>query len=83
MLNKYHAVVQEQLNTGIVERVKESGLGEAGEVHHLAHHQWFVKTNKRLKLEWLMMRQLNKVETCRLIQVSQNCTHRGYRKGIR
>ena len=35
VLKEYHAVIQEQLNTGIVERVEEGG---AGEVHYLAHH---------------------------------------------
>ena len=38
VLKEYHAVIQEQLNAGIVERVEEDGAGEIGEVHYLAHH---------------------------------------------
>ena len=38
VLKEYHAVIQEQLNAGIVERVEEDGPGEVGEVHYLAHH---------------------------------------------
>ena len=38
VLKEYHAVIQEQLNAGIVERVEEDGAGELGEVHYLAHH---------------------------------------------
>ena len=30
--------MQEQLNTGIVERVEERGVAEVGEVHYLPHH---------------------------------------------
>ena len=37
VLKEYRAVIQEQLNAGIVERVEEDGAGEA-EVHYLAHH---------------------------------------------
>ena len=32
------AVIWEQLNASIVERVEEDGAGEVGEVHYLAHH---------------------------------------------
>ena len=38
MLKEYHAVIQEQVNAGVVERVEEDGPGEVGEVHYLAHH---------------------------------------------
>lgn len=38
VLKEYHAVFQEQLNAGIVERVEEGGAGEVGEVHYLAHY---------------------------------------------
>ena len=38
VLKEYHAVIQEQLNAVIVERVEEDGAGEVGEVHYLAHH---------------------------------------------
>ena len=38
VLKEYHAVIQEQLNAGIVERVEEDGAREVGEVHYLAHH---------------------------------------------
>ena len=43
ILIEYHAVIQEQLKGGIVERVKEvvAGevvAGEVGEVHYLPHH---------------------------------------------
>ena len=38
MLNEYDAVIQEQVNAGVVERVEEDGPGEVGEVHYLAHH---------------------------------------------
>jgi len=38
ILMEYHAVIQEQLKGGIVERVKEVVAGEVGEVHYLPHH---------------------------------------------
>lgn len=38
VLKEYHAVIQEQLNAGIIERVEEDGAGEVGEVHYLTHH---------------------------------------------
>ena len=38
VLKEYHAVIQEQVNAGVVERVEEDGPGEVGEVHYLAHH---------------------------------------------
>ena len=38
VLKEYHAVIQEQLDAGIVERVEEGGAGDVGEVHYLAHH---------------------------------------------
>ena len=42
-LKGYHAVIQEQLDAGIVERVEEDGAAEVGEVHcmtvyFLVHH---------------------------------------------
>ncbi|XP_015774440.1 PREDICTED: uncharacterized protein LOC107352643 [Acropora digitifera] len=38
VLKEYHAVIQEQVNAAVVERVEEDGPGEVGEVHYLAHH---------------------------------------------
>ena len=38
VLKEYRAVIEEQLNAGIVQRVEEDGAGEVGEVHYLAHH---------------------------------------------
>ena len=39
VFKEYHAVIREQLNTGIVEKVEEGSEGEVGgEVHYLAHH---------------------------------------------
>ena len=38
MLKEYHAVIQELVNAGVVERVEEDSPGEVGEVHYLAHH---------------------------------------------
>ena len=38
VLKEYHAVIQKQVNAGVVERVEEDGAGEVGEVHYLAHH---------------------------------------------
>lgn len=38
VLKEYHAVIQEQLNTFIVERIEEGGVGEVGEVHYLPYH---------------------------------------------
>ena len=38
VLKECHAVIQEQLNAGIVKRVEEDSAGEVGEVHYLAHH---------------------------------------------
>lgn len=36
VLKEYHAVIQEQLDAGIVERVEEGGIGKVGEVHAVA-----------------------------------------------
>lgn len=38
VLKEYHAIIQEQLNTGIVDRVEESGVGGVGKVLYLPHH---------------------------------------------
>ena len=38
VLKEYHAVIQEQVNAGVVERAEEDGPGEVGKVHYLAHH---------------------------------------------
>ena len=38
VLKECHAVIQEQLDAGIVERVQEDGAAQVGEVHFLAHH---------------------------------------------
>ena len=38
VLKECHAVIQEQLDAGIVKRVEEDSAGEVGEVHYLAHH---------------------------------------------
>ena len=38
VLKEYHAVIQEQLDAGIVERVQEDGGAQVGEVHYMAHH---------------------------------------------
>ena len=44
-LRNDHAVIQEQVNAGVVERVEEDGPREVGEVHYLAHHP-VVRQNK-------------------------------------
>ena len=49
VIKEYHAVIQEQLNAGIVERVEENGAREIGEVHYLAHHQMVRQDNKQPK----------------------------------
>ena len=36
VLTECHDVIQEQLNTSVVEKVKEGAVGELGEVHYLA-----------------------------------------------
>ena len=46
VIKEYHAVIQEQLNADIVERVEEDGAGEIGEVHYLAHYP-VVRQNKK------------------------------------
>ena len=38
VLKEYHAVIQEQVNSGVVERIEEDGPGDVGEVHYLTHH---------------------------------------------
>ena len=38
MLKEYHTGIKEQLNSGIVERFGESGVGEVVEVHYRTHH---------------------------------------------
>ena len=49
VIKEYHAVIQEQLNAGMVERVKEDGAGEIGEVLYLAHHPVVRQDNKQPK----------------------------------
>ena len=49
VIKEYHAVIQEQLNAGIVERVEEDGAGEIGEVLYLAHQPAVRKDNKQPK----------------------------------
>ena len=38
VLKEYHAVIQYQLENGIVERVEDAESEEVGEVHYLPHH---------------------------------------------
>ena len=61
VLKEYHAVIQEQLNTGIDEMVEQGCAGEVGEVHYLAHHP-VVRQGKQTIKEWFMMLQLNRME---------------------
>ena len=49
VLKEYHTVIQEQLNTGVVERVEEGGVGEVGEIHYLPHHPVVRQACKQLK----------------------------------
>ena len=55
--------MQEQLNTGIVERVEERGVAEVGEVHYLPHHPVGHQDKQITKVRLATMLQLSKVET--------------------
>lgn len=57
--------MQEQLNTGIVERVEERGVEEVGEVHYLPHHPVVYQDKQTTKVRLATMLQLSKVETPR------------------
>ena len=50
VMKEYHAVIQEQLKSGTVERVEETVAGEVGEVHYLPHHSVVYQEKQTTKL---------------------------------
>ena len=100
VLKEYHAVIQEQVNAGVVERVEEDGPGEVGEVHYLAHHPVVCQGKQTTKVRVVYDASAKKSggpslndclysgpvrNHCRCsgqIQMSQDCTCWGPRKGL-